>query len=212
MKKKLLKLSVDELRVLYDERKRAIRNRLKDFSTVKVSDYFYELAYCLLTPQSSAVNADKAIQLLRYEDFRFSEIDPEPLLHQKEFYIRFHKTKSKHLLVFKEQFDEIHQHLTNGGSGIELREWLVKNVKGLGWKESSHFLRNIGHRDLAILDRHILKNLLRLGVIKEIPATLTAKRYLDIEKKFMAFSRRINIPMDELDLLFWSMETGEILK
>ncbi|MEK9139334.1 MAG: DNA lyase, partial [Bacteroidota bacterium] len=92
------------------------------------------------------------------------------------------------------------------------RAWLVKNVKGLGWKEASHFLRNIGHHNLAILDRHILKNLKRHNVIRTLPKTLTAKRYLTIEKKFLAFSQHLGISMDELDLLFWSRETGEILK
>jgi N-glycosylase/DNA lyase len=70
----------------------------------------------------------------------------------------------------------------------------------------------VGHRDLAILDRHILKNLVRFGVIRRIPVSLTPKRYKAIEKRFLAFARDIEISMDELDLLFWSMETGEILK
>ena len=82
----------------------------------------------------------------------------------------------------------------------------------MGWKEASHFLRNIGHRNLAILDRHILRNLVRAGVLHRLPKTLTAKRYLLIEEKFKDFAERMDIPMDELDLLFWSMETGEILK
>ncbi len=94
----------------------------------------------------------------------------------------------------------------------ESREWLIKNVKGLGRKEASHFLRNIGHQDLAILDRHILKNLVRVGAIGRLPKTLTTKRYSAIEQKFLQFSHTIGIPMDELDLLFWSLETGEILK
>jgi N-glycosylase/DNA lyase len=88
----------------------------------------------------------------------------------------------------------------------------VKNVKGLGWKESSHFLRNIGYRDLAILDRHILKCLVRLSVLKNLPQTLTAKKYKEIEKIFLAFANEVGIPIDELDLLFWSLATGEILK
>jgi len=89
---------------------------------------------------------------------------------------------------------------------------LVKNVKGLGLKESSHFLRNIGYRGLAILDRHILKNLHKSNVINELPKTLTPKVYFEIEKKFKDFSREVSIDMDELDLLFWSMETGEVFK
>ena len=212
MKKQLTRLTSEELLELYRNQKTAIKNRLSDFKHVSSKEYFYELAYCLMAPQSSAVNADKAIQQLKAFDFKNTEFNPEQLLYQKEYYIRFHKTKAKHLLTAKEHFQIIHHQRTNGGTSTELREWLVKNVKGLGWKESSHFLRNIGHRNLAILDRHILKNLLRLGVLKQLPKTLTSKHYLAIEKKFVKFSGKIGIPMDELDLLFWSMETGEILR
>ena len=186
--------------------------RLEEFRRVPPSEYFYELVYCLLTPQSSAINAAKAVRLLREHDLLNSSLNPEPLLHQEDFYIRFHKTKARHLLKIKEEFPLIVQHLTNGSASLGLREWLVKNVTGLGWKESSHFLRNIGHRNLAILDRHILRNLVRMGVIGRLPQTLTPRRYKAIEKKFHKFAEKIGIPMDELDLLFWSMETGEILK
>ena len=204
--------SPNDLRRLFAERRGAIRIRLAEFANVPRSEYFYELVYCLLTPQSSAVNAGKAVRLLRESDLLHREVDPEPLLHQKDFYIRFHKTKARNLLDIKIQFDAVSSHLANGSTSIELREWLVGNVRGLGWKEASHFLRNVGHRDLAILDRHILKNLVRFGVVRTLPKTLTPKRYLEIEKKFLAFARRVKISMDELDLLFWSMETGEILK
>jgi len=212
MKKPPQPLSIEELCELYEKRKKAIRARLEEFATVHPRAYFYELVYCLLTPQSSAVNAAKAVHLLRDHDFYYSGIDPEPLLYQNDFYIRFHRTKAKHLLAVKEQFPSIRRELSNGSSSVELREWLVKNVRGIGWKEASHFLRNIGHRNLAILDRHILKNLVRLGVLRQLPPTLTAKRYKAIENKFQRYSRDVRIPMDELDLLFWSLETGEILK
>jgi N-glycosylase/DNA lyase len=212
MKKRADTLTIEELQSLYAEQRSAIRIRLKEFKSVPSSEYFYELVYCLLTPQSSAVNAERAVRLLRHHDLLNAEIDPEPLLHQKEFYIRFHKTKAKHLITVKQQFDAVEQHLANGSSSAELREWLVDNVTGLGWKEASHVLRNIGHENLAILDRHILRNLMRIGVLRSIPKTLTRKRYLAIEKKFFKFAQQIGISMDELDLLFWSMETGQILK
>ncbi|MGA2624292.1 MAG: N-glycosylase/DNA lyase [Bacteroidota bacterium] len=212
MKKPRQPLTIEELRKLHEERKEAIRQRLGEFTAVRPSAYFYELVYCLLTPQSSAVNAAKAVRLLRDHDLRHSEIDPEPLLYQNDFYIRFHRTKAKHLLAVKEQFPSIRRELSTGSSSVQLRQWLVKNVKGIGWKEASHFLRNIGHRNLAILDRHILKNLVRMRVLRQLPATLSAKRYKAIENKFQQFSHDVRIPMDELDLLFWCMETGEILK
>lgn len=205
-------LSHEQLRVLYASQQGAIQARLKEFAAVPTSGYFYEMLYCLLTPQSSAVNAAKVIDQLRVLKFQEAPIDPEPILRQKECYIRFHKTKSKHLLAARDARTTILQHMSNGNSSSELREWLVKNVKGLGWKEASHVLRNIGHRNLAILDRHILKNLVRVGVLRQLPKSLTPKRYKLIENKFRKFSEQIGISMDELDLLFWSMETGEILK
>jgi len=212
MSKPIASPSLKELKSNYRGLKSDIRNRLKDFSSVPPSKYFYELAYCLLTPQSSAVNADKVITILKYKRFKHRKIDPEPILRRKDCYIRFHKNKSKYLTAVKEQFPLIADQLKGRLTSEDLRLWLVKNVKGLGWKESSHFLRNIGRRNLAILDRHILRNLLRLGVLGDAPKTLTAKEYLQIEEKFRKFSKRINIPIDELDLLFWCMETGKILK
>ena len=65
--------------------------------------------------------------------------------------------------------------------GEERREWLVKNIKGLGFKEASHFLRNIGFDDYAIIDSHILDLLERYKFIKP-PKTLTRKKYMEIEK------------------------------
>lgn len=203
---------LSELHRLYNERKEKIQKRLEEFSNVEPSEYFYELAYCILTPQSSAVNASKAIDRLKAVDFYGAQVDPEPILFQKDSYIRFHRTKAQLLLELKAKFPEILRVLSNGEPGKFLREWLVKHVKGFGYKEASHFLRNIGYRNLAILDRHILKNIKKFGVIRTIPKSLTRKQYLKIEKRFQDFSQSVGIPIDELDLLFWSLETGEILK
>ena len=95
----------------------------------------------------------------------------------------------------------------------EKREWIVNNIKGMAWKEAGHFLRNVGFGDeIAILDRHILKNLVRLQVIDEIPKTLTKKIYLEIEDKMKIYCKETNIPMASFDLLLWYLEAGEIFK
>jgi len=203
---------VELLQQEFMRRKAKIRRRLLDFGGVKPGEYFYELVYCLLTPQSSAANAGRAVEKLRVAGFYDHEVEPADLLYQKDSYIRFHNTKGRHLKEAKQKFPEIAAALSNRQTSPDLREWLVMNVKGLGWKEASHFLRNIGHRDLAILDRHILKNLKKHHVIRSLPKTLTAKKYLAIEQQFMEFCKSVGIAMDELDLLFWSRETGEILK
>ncbi len=203
---------LDSLLKNYRKYRFAIRNRLQEFQNIKAGEYFYELVYCLLTPQTSAFSADKAIRVLKKNQFHKRKINPEKFLYHKEYYIRFHKTKAKNLIDMKDKFPLINEQLQNGLPPIVLREWLIKNVKGLGHKEASHFLRNIGYRNLAILDRHILKNLVKVGVIDGIPTTLSKKIYYEIEAKFQEFSESIKIPMDELDLLFWCMETGEVFK
>jgi len=204
---------LEQLLQAYRSKKSGIRERLAQFRAIPPEKYFYELVYCFMTPQSSAVNSTKAQQMLAFHDFQHAEINPEPLLHQKEYYIRFHKTKARLLLEMKAHYGEILDAISNGSSAVEKREWLVANVRGIGYKEATHFLRNIGRNDgLAILDRHILKNLKKHGVIRSLPRSLTRKKYLSIENRFQKFAGKIGIPVDELDLVFWSNETGEILK
>jgi N-glycosylase/DNA lyase len=205
--------NLEQLQSLYSQKRAAVRKRLREYRAVPEGTYFYELLYCLMTPQSSAVNAAKAQRMFEEADFKNREFDPEPLLHQPGYYIRFHRSKARWITAMKEQFPEIARVTAGPMTAEEKREWFVKNVKGLSYKEATHFLRNIGKNEgLTILDRHILKNLKVYGVIRSLPATLTRKRYLQIERKFQRFAEHTGISADELDLIFWSSETGEILK
>jgi len=198
----------------YNERKELIEKRLEDFRKLGKSDerIFAELCFCLLTPQSKATSCWESIELLGRKLFTADEKEISSLLR-----CRFPNNKARYIIEARNKFmingnlrikDKINPH------NIEkTREWFVKNVKGLGYKEASHFLRNIGYGDnIAILDRHILKNLKKYGVIKEIPKTLTKKKYLEIEDKMRKFSEKIGIPLSHLDLLFWSEESGFVFK
>ena len=132
--------------------------------------------------------------------------------------VRFHNVKAKSIVAAKEEFYRggqwsMKRRLGKFKDSFEAREWLVKNVLGLGYKEAGHFLRNIGRgNQLAILDRHILKNLQRHGVLKEMPKSLSRKEYLRIEALMKKFADRTGVTLAELDLLFWSRETGEVFK
>ena len=202
-----------QLKNLYSSKKNAIRRRLAEFRAVDPSEYFYELAYCLLTPQTSAENAGKVVEELQRLSFHSLPVDPEPILRNRSTYIRFHTTKSKHLLKLKDDAPTILKALSELRDASAKREWLVNNVMGLGYKEATHFLRNVGlNEGLAILDRHILRNLKRYGAIRSVPKSLSRKQYLSLERSFARFSQRIGISLDELDLVFWSTETGMIRK
>jgi N-glycosylase/DNA lyase len=198
---------------IYLERREAITARLNDFAQVTPEQYFYELIFCILTPQSSQRNAERVIEKLQRDDFYENGFDPTSYLRDPEHYIRFHNVKSKRLLVIREKYSDIHTLLRSDiEESAQLRDRIVELVPGFGLKEGAHFLRNIGYRDLAILDRHIFKHLISLGIIKKLPKSLTKKRYFSIEKKWKKFADEVGISIDELDLLFWSMEVGEIKK
>ena len=197
-----------------------IRRRLKEFEDLykrgEDEDIFSELCFCLFTPQSKAVWCDKAVKELKCSNLLFDG-SSRAIASRLKGLARFHNNKAGYVVAARKVFEN--------GKGLDVktklqrkdafrtRDWLVENVKGLGYKEATHFLRNIGFgRGMAILDVHILRNLKRYRVIGKIPLSLNRKRYLEIEEKVCRFSKKIKIPMEELDLLFWSDETGYVFK
>lgn len=207
----------------YAERKAKIKQRQSDFEGIwsrgTEKELFAELCFCLLTPQSSAIACDAAVKRLLENNTLFSGTKKE--LQKKIFPVRFYKNKSSYVLEAREKFlsgneSSIKAMLEQANilnNNFEAREWLVKSVKGFGYKEASHFLRNIGFGEgICILDRHILKNLAKHKVIQEIPKTLSRKKYLEIEQKMKIFSQKLGIPEHEMDLLFWSRQTGVVFK
>jgi N-glycosylase/DNA lyase len=211
--------SLDQLIKAYKTKRDEIQRRLSEFKEVlNESDkrVFAELAFCICTPQSKATTCWEIVSSLMKNGLLFNgdEEQIRPFLDA----IRFRENKAKYIVNARRFFTEsgdlkIKEKIKSFDDLFRLREWLVENVLGIGMKEASHFLRNIGlGKDFAILDRHILKNLKEFGVINEVPKYISKKVYVDIEGKMREFSKRINIPMDELDLLFWSKETGMIFK
>ncbi|MFC1620827.1 N-glycosylase/DNA lyase [Candidatus Omnitrophota bacterium] len=196
----------------YKKKKTDIRNRLQEFQRVYKKgdkDIFAELCFCILTPQAKAIICDQAIKRLQRHDLLFngSRRDVRRCLRG----VRFPNNKARYLIEAR-KCSNLKARIDTKDL-IKVRDWLVENIKGLGYKEASHFLRNIGFgQDLAILDRHILKNLKRYKVIKKIPGSLTRKEYMKIENKMRESFQQLNITLEELDLLFWSNETGVIFK
>lgn len=178
---------------------------------------FQELCFSLLAIQSSARSSDAAVRALASEGLLWSGNETEVarfLRHRT----RFHNHKATYIVRAREQFfpggePQLRKDLDSFATPRDARAWLVAEVDGLGLKEASHFLRNIGRgEDLAILDRHILRNLVRHRVIGRMPKSLTPKRYLAIEVRMQGFAKRVGISLGVLDLLWWSRQTGEIFK
>jgi N-glycosylase/DNA lyase len=213
--------AIKELKELYLSIKNKIRSRLNDFKRIwktgNEEDIFTELVFCILTPQSKAKSCDDAVGCLLERDLLLKG-NKSQIAKELRGKVRFHNTKAKNIVEVRKLFSErgklsIKKQIARFNNARETREWLVENIKGLGYKEASHFLRNIGKgENLAILDRHILKNLELLGVIEGIPTSLSKKKYLEIEKRMKEFAENVKIPMSHLDLLLWYKETGEVFK
>ena len=199
---------MDELIEKYNTKKKEIKSRLNDFKSLSDNEQFKEFMFCLLTPQSNAQRCWQAVE----EISKMSEFSDKRVFDILRTKTRFHVTKTKRILNAQSEWDKIKPFLDNN-SGLELRNLVAKNVNGYGLKEASHFLRNIGKSDnkIAILDRHIIRNLFALGLIKE-EKIKNSKNYLEIEQAFLNFAQSIGIPSDELDILWWSQENGEIFK
>jgi N-glycosylase/DNA lyase len=208
------------IRAVWRRARPSIEQRLAEFRelwrTATDRELFAELCFCLFTPQSKATNCWETVKALKAAGLLFDGTQTE--LSQRLNRVRFRHNKARYLLEARKLFSDgnrytVRQSLSAFSSVFKTREWLVANVKGLGCKEASHFLRNIGlGEDIAILDRHILKNLRQLGAIREVPDTLTPARYLAIEKAMKRFADEVGIPLSHLDLLLWCRETGEIFK
>lgn len=209
--------SIQELKELYVPVKDQIDARLGEFRQIweKATDeeLFIELVFCLLTPQSKAKTCWKAVQRLNRKCM-LSEGEPCQI-RDELFGVRFNRRKAEYICLARKTFSTypLRATLKEFDDPFKAREWLVENVLGMGYKEASHFLRNIGlGEDLAILDRHILKNLKLLGVINDVPSTLSRRTYLEIERKMTEFSKRAGISMGRMDLLLWYKEAGEVFK
>ncbi len=211
---------IDEIMDGYKIVKNEILKRLNEFESIwkRNNDHeiFREFVFCLLTPQSKAKVCWNAVLRLDESGFLLNG-NPEQISEVISD-VRFKNVKSNYIYLARNKFFKNEKFvlidIINSFNDIKkIRDFLVKEVKGMGYKEASHFLRNVGFgEDISILDRHILKNLMRYGAITEIPKTLSKRKYLEIEDKMKIFSEKINIPMAHLDLLFWYKEAGEVFK
>ena len=181
-----------------------IDQRMREFSETgkDEKEIFRELCFCILTAGTSAELGIKTIERLGDVIFFGSEEDIRKKL--KEIY-RFHTIRAGYIFRARENFPKINLKSKN------VREDLVKNIKGIGMKEASHFLRNIGFNDYAIVDFHIIDFLVKNDLLEK-PKTLSPKKYLEVENILRGIAKKANLSPGELDLYLWYLETGTVLK
>lgn len=210
-------LTDEVLRLRNDPKVRdTVNNRIAEFLKVmKEGSYawFIELVYCLLTAYSSAERGQLCVDALcdcgALLDGSLTEV-AKTLRCQGH---RFAERRAEYIVEARRLAPDLKEIVQGFGTIKTAREWLVRNVKGLGWKEASHFLRNIGYLDVAIIDRHILNNMREYGLVSDDGSKgLTKKRYLKYELILGEVAKRVGMSLGELDLYLWYRKTGKVLK
>jgi N-glycosylase/DNA lyase len=215
-------VTVEKVIATHRARRKEIKSRMREFEEVwrKGNDarLWEELAYCIFTAGASArmgLNSVAAVRSLLLE----GEPEEMTLALKKAGAHRFPVARPLYIVTTRNYFRAnfnmaLRKRLRSFKDPFERRDWLAqeKQVKGLGYKEASHYLRNIGIKGHAILDKHVLRCLTEVGIIDSFKPPSTRRKYLEIEEEVRRFARDIKIDFDELDLVLWSMKTGEILK
>lgn len=215
-------VTIERVRATYRARRKEIRERLAEFEEVwrRGSDarLWEELVFCIFTAGASARMGLRSVDAVRSLLVEGNREEMSRALIDAGAH-RFPIARPGYVVVTRDYLREhcgmrLREVLKGFGDPIERRDWLAqeRRIKGLGYKEASHFLRNIGLQGYGILDKHVLRCLADLGVVDSPRPPTTRNGYLEKEEELRRFARRVRIDFDELDLVLWSMKTGEILK
>lgn len=203
--------AIEELRD--SEVRERVRARIREFLDMRVKDaeaWFSELSFCVLTANSTARLGMKIQEKLGPRGFL--ELGEEELAERLRILgHRFYRTRARYIVENRRLYPWFRQKVLEMGSGRLARPWLVENVRGFGMKEASHFLRNVGFLDVAIVDRHVMNVLDEFGIYPR-PRSLTRRRYLEVEGILGGIAEELGMQLGELDLYLWYMKTGEVLK
>jgi N-glycosylase/DNA lyase len=213
-------ITIKKIKKAHAERRDEIRRRLGEFAEIGERgtdlNLWEEMVFCFFTGGCSArmgLNALEAVKPIILTG------DQAELAAALSGVHRYPNARSRYIIASRNFLTEhcglrLRSKLRGFDCSLERRDWLVneKGIKGLGYKEASHYLRNIGFKGYAILDKHVLNCLAELKIIDDPKPPNTRSKYLMIEDKLKKLTRRTGIDFDELDLVLWSIKTGTILK
>ena len=212
--------TIENIRLAHHARRDEIRARLAQFRDIwrtgSNERLWEELAYCILTAGASARMGLRSIEAVGP---MLGHGTHEEMTRVLTSVHRYPNARPGYIVTTRDYLNEdcgmrLRDRLEGFSNPIDRRDWLAREprIKGLRYKESSHFLRNVGLSGYAILDKHVLRCLMEVGVIESPKPPTTRARYLETENRMKEFAREVRIDFDELDLVLWSMKTGEILK
>jgi len=190
-----------------------VLERVEEFKLNNIADedvWFRELVLCVLTANSSFVSAYKVLGYVM-EEFDKGTHRFEQVLEERGY--RFYELKAKYLknlVKYRGRIKSWIKPLADRSQALA-REALANEIYGIGMKEASHFLRNVGYFDLAIVDKHVMRFSINSGLVRPFK-TLTRSRYLEIERKLKELAHQLGMSVGILDLFIWHIETGTVLK
>lgn len=179
------------------------------------ADVFSELCFCILTANSSAlmgIKLQKTIGIEGFKSMNLEELEKNIALAGH----RFARQRAERIVKAREKFEKVMELIRGSKDSREIRELMSDTcspykIEGFGLKESSHFLRNIGFDNLAIVDRHIFRYLKERGLVPDY-RTMTRKIYLEAEKRLEDICATLGMSQAELDLYIFYYKTGKVLK
>ena len=219
---------MDKKKILkhYQENREVIDNRLKEFERLRDADdqrLFKELVFVILTSQSSAKKSWEATQKLEELSLLESSEKDEIARVLELNDIQYEQKKASYIVENRKKLSQ--PTLTDPSGKLKIaelirpdsldktRSWFVENIDGLSWKGGSHFLRNIGYGNgFAIVSSRIVSKLYELDYVEDLEQPSDKESYLEVEKKMQQLAEDTGIDVKALDLVLWSMETGEVFK
>ena len=205
------------LKVVKSLKKTSLKNlvdkRQREFGSFKRKtsySVFKELCFCVLTANFNAERSIKMQKEINNDFIKGSKLKLQSELRRLGH--RFPNVRADFIISNRKYKNKIKEIVFSFEDDQERRDWIVKNIKGLAYKEASHFLRNIGFTNYAIIDFHIVDILVREKYLKEKPKILNKKKYIEIEDILKTIGKKLKLNQSELDLYLWYLETGKVLK
>ena len=179
-------------------------------------DLWRELVSCILGSRVRFETACAAVERLddmrllchsrRTSNFDQYETDISTILSGK---YPFNKLRANQIRRAAESLygsgNSIKDLLENTVDFRKMRQYLISEIPGLGPKQSSLFLRNIGYTDsVAVLDVHVLTYMNWVGLTTALEKSIpTIRKYERLEDSFVEHSLSLGYSPGQLDLAVW---------
>ena len=204
-----------------------VEDQLRKVGTARQRDersLWNELVRCILSSQVSYEMAVAATQHLdkscvleylradspRHFDTYLAGLLSEPIeIGCKVRRYRFPRMRAGQLVgawdIVHDRFGSVSAMINMGTSPLGTRKWLVQNVPGLGPKQASMFLRNIGiSHDMAVLDRHTIRYMVLTGLCDKPPTGLSYLRsYEEHERNLRQYASGLGYAAGVIDWAIW---------